>query len=71
MVVSFACATARIGTKQERTGWPSMCTVQAPQRPAPHPNFVPVKPRWSRSTHNSGVSPSTATALLWPLTVKE
>jgi hypothetical protein len=70
MVVILARATALIGTTQERTGRPSRCTVQAPHSPAPHPNFVPVKPRLSRNTHNSGVSPPTVTVFLRPLMVK-
>ena len=58
MVVMRACATDSTITAQERTGWPSRCTVQAPHNPAPQPNFVPVKPRLSRSTHSSGVPAS-------------
>ena len=34
---------------------PSICTVQAPHRPAPQPNFVPVSLRCSRTTQSSGV----------------
>src|ERR1700722_4683166 len=71
MVVMRARATALIGTTQERTGWPSICTVQAPHSPAPHPNFVPVRSRLSRRTHKSGVSPSTLTVFCVPLMVKE
>jgi hypothetical protein len=47
---------------QERIATPSMCTVQAPHSATPHPNFVPVMPSTSRSTHSRGVSPSTSTA---------
>src|SRR5437016_6979114 len=36
----------------------------------PHPNFVPVRPRLSRSTHRSGVSRATSTDWRLPLTVK-
>jgi hypothetical protein len=71
MVVMLACATALTVTEQERTGCPSIWTVHAPHSPAPHPNFVPVKPRLSRKTHSSGVSASTETVLFWPLMVKE
>src|ERR1700736_6141567 len=37
---------------QERVGAPSICTVQAPHSATPQPNFVPVIPSTSRSTHN-------------------
>src|SRR5262249_24118040 len=47
------------------------CTVHAPHNAIPQPNFVPVKPRTSRSTHNSGVSPSTSTLCMVPLTLME
>src|SRR5262245_15700180 len=35
----------------------------------PQPNFVPVRPRTSRSTHKSGVSSSTSTLCSAPLTL--
>src|SRR6185369_4584803 len=41
---------------------PSTCTVQAPHRPCPQPNLVPVKPSSSRITQSSGV-PGSAWAL--------
>ena len=44
-----------------RTASPLRWTVQAPQRPAPQPNFVPVIRKCSRMTHNSGVSFGTST----------
>ena len=46
---------------QERTASPLRWTVQAPHKPAPQPNFVPVICRCSRMTHNSGVSFGTST----------
>jgi hypothetical protein len=52
---------------QERSGVPFMCTVQAPQAPMPQPNLVPVRFRWSRKTHNSGVSGSASTLVDRPL----
>src|SRR6266446_4558263 len=58
-----------IGVMQERVATPSICTVQAPHSAMPQPNFVPVMPRTSRSTHNRGVSPSTSTARPTPLTL--
>src|SRR5258706_8857906 len=48
-------------------GWPSTCTVQAPQRPAPQPNFVPGRPRVSRRTQSSGVSGSASPSTALPL----
>jgi len=56
MVVMNFPSTARSGSTQERVAAPSMCTMQAPHNAMPQPNLVPVIPRWSRSTHNSGVS---------------
>jgi hypothetical protein len=35
----------------------------------PHPNFVPVIPSTSRSTHNSGMSRSTSTVWALPFMV--
>jgi hypothetical protein len=40
---------------------PDACLLQAPHSAMPQPNLVPVMPSTSRSTHNSGVSPSTST----------
>src|SRR6202040_1963015 len=57
------------GVMQERVATPSMCTVQAPHSAMPQPNLVPVMPSTSRSTHSSGVSPSTSTDLTVPLTL--
>ena len=58
----------RSGVTQERVATPSTCTVQAPQSATPQPNFVPVMPSTSRNTQRSGVSPSTSTLCLLPLT---
>ena len=55
---------------QERIGTPSTCTVQAPHMAMPQPNFVPVRPIESRRTHKSGMSPSTSTAYVLPLTIR-
>src|SRR5262245_22744638 len=52
---------------QERIGRPSTWTVQLPQWPAPHPNFVPVNPSVSRNTQSNGVSVSASTSTLLPL----
>src|SRR5437763_1057857 len=67
MVATDLPATADTGVWQERTGWPSRCTVQAPHSPWPQPNLVPVMPSTSRNTHKSGVSPSTSTSWGVPL----
>ena len=58
-----------IGVMQERVATPSTCTVQAPHSAMPQPNFVPVMPSTSRSTQSSGVSPSTSTLCVVPLTL--
>src|ERR1035438_3166676 len=56
MVVIFLPATAEMGVTQDRTGWPSMWTVQAPHNDMPHPNLVPVMPSVSRKTQSSGMA---------------
>src|SRR5262249_17569429 len=53
---------------QERNGIPFRCTVQAPHKALPQPNFVPVIPSTSRKTHSKGMSPSTSTSCSTPLT---
>src|SRR5262249_3521219 len=68
MVVTLDVPIESIGVMQERVAFPSMGTVHAPHSALPQPNFVPVMPSTSRSTHNSGVSPSTSAARLTPLT---
>src|SRR5437588_11709436 len=47
-----------------------MCTMQAPHRPAPQPNLVPVSLRPSRMIHNSGVSGGASVEAALPFTVK-
>ncbi len=61
MVVTFLPATSDIVVWQERTALPSTWTVQAPHRPEPQPNLVPVSFRCSRTTQSSGVLASTST----------
>src|ERR1700745_3631402 len=58
-----------MGVTQERVAAPLICTVHAPQSAIPQPNLVPVMPSTSRSTHKSGVSPSTSTTCVVPLTL--
>src|SRR5258705_9416236 len=54
---------------QDLIAAPSICTVHAPHNAAPQPNFVPVRPRTSRSTQSSGASPSTSILCSVPLTL--
>src|SRR5207244_7717755 len=70
IVVTRFPAAAATGITHDRTAVPSRCTVQAPHCAMPHPNFVPVRPRLSRSTHRSGVSGATSTDWRLPLTVR-
>src|SRR5215813_1750740 len=69
MVVTDLPSTMDIGVAQARVACPSICTVQAPHWAMPHPNFVPVSLRCSRSTQSSGVSGSASTVTALPLTV--
>src|SRR5205807_8127812 len=69
MVVTSLPATSDMLVWQERTALPSRCTVQAPHRPDPQPNLVPVNFRCSRTTQSSGVSGSTSTLAALPLIV--
>src|SRR5258705_739127 len=55
------------GTEHERFTSPLMCTEHAPHCATPQPYFVPVRPTYSRITHNSGVSASTFTSRVLPL----
>src|SRR5215831_2127607 len=70
MVVTWRFPTADTGKEQDRSGLLSRNTVQAPHMAMPQPNFVPVRPRLSRSTHNSGVSGKTSTPWLPPLILR-
>src|SRR5215475_4088284 len=69
MVVISELPMLSIGVMQERVGSPPTCTVQAPHSAMPQPNFVPVMPSTSRNTQRSGVSPSTSTLCVLPLTL--
>src|SRR5262249_36160196 len=69
MVVISEVPMLSIGVMQERVGSPLTCTVQAPHNAIPQPNFVPVRPRTSRNTQSSGVSPSTSTLCVFSLTL--
>src|SRR5258708_16356858 len=70
IVVTRLPAAAAIGVMHERAALPSRCTVHAPHNAMPQPNFVPVIPSTSRSTHSSGVSSSTSTLRALPLIVR-
>ena len=56
IVVTDLPAAALTGVTQLRIAVPSRCTVQAPQRAMPQPNFVPFCFSSSRTTQSSGVS---------------
>src|ERR1019366_971475 len=68
MVVIVLPVATETGVTHELTASPSRWTVQAPQSPAPHPNFVPVSSRVSRSTQSRGVSGGTSILCSVPLT---
>src|SRR5436309_2273734 len=68
MVVIGALPTADTGKLHDRIAWLSMSTVQAPHWAMPQANFVPVSFNESRSTHSNGVSGSTSTVCMIPLT---
>src|ERR1700739_907888 len=70
MVVIFFPETLEMGVMQERAASPLMCTVQAPQRAMPQPNFVPVMFKVSRSTQSRGICGSTSTVVDFPFSTK-
>jgi len=70
MVVIFCLPRLDTGNTQERVGTPSTCTVQAPHWPSPQPYLVPTRPSVSRSAQSKGVSGSTSTAWVLPLTFR-
>src|SRR5262245_39871377 len=70
MVVICFPSAALTGSEQERTASPSTCTVHAPHWAIPQPYLVPVRPTFSRITHNNGVSGSTSTLWDCPLMVR-
>jgi len=49
IVVTARLPVAPTGNRQERTGLPSICTVQAPHCAMPQPNLVLVMPSTSRA----------------------
>src|SRR5579863_9267843 len=68
MVVTERLAARDTGATQDRTGSPSICTVQAPHRAMPQPYLVPVSCKLSRSTQSSGVDGSSSKLAALPLT---
>src|SRR5258705_10935726 len=69
IVVMRLPVTAETGVMHERTGLPSTWIVDAAHNARPQPNLVAVMPRTSRTTHSIGVSLSTSTLCVFPLTV--
>jgi len=63
-------AISEICVWQENARLPSICTMQAPHKPVPQPNLVPVSLRSSRITHNSGVVGGASLDAALPFTVK-
>src|SRR6516164_11192932 len=55
MVVTVLPATWDTCVWHEKARLPSIWTMQAPHRPVPQPNLVPVSLSSSRITHSSGV----------------
>src|SRR4051812_17377145 len=58
IVVNDLPAAASIVIVHDRTARSFCSTVHAPHTPAPHPYFVPVRFRRSRSTHSNGIAAS-------------
>src|SRR6476646_1962705 len=70
MVVIFLPTASLTEVWQDLTASPLTWTVQAPHRPAPQPNFVPVICSCSRMTQSSGVSLAASTDIFRPLIVR-
>ena len=70
MVVTDLAATSDTCVWQENARLPSTCTMQAPHRPVPQPNLVPVSLSPSRITHSSGVAGGASVDAVLPFTVK-
>src|ERR1700736_2007601 len=70
IVVTLAEPTDATGVMHERIGCPSRCTVQAPHKAMPQPNFGPKIPSASRNAHKSGMSGSTSATIILPLMFK-
>src|SRR5262249_12045550 len=70
IVVICLPATCPTGVWHEKARLPSMCTMQAPHRPVPQPNLVPVSLSSSRITHSSGVAGGASDCAVLPLILK-
>src|SRR5260221_11076128 len=70
MVVIFLPTASLTEVWQDRTASPLTWTVQAPHRPAPQPNFVPVICNCSRMAQSSGVSAAASTDIFRPLMLR-
>src|ERR1700721_4417053 len=70
MVVIFLPTASLSKVWQDLTASPLTWTVQAPHRPAPQPNLVPVICNCSRITQSSGVLFAASTDRLRPLIVR-
>src|SRR5262245_53963677 len=70
MVVTDLPAISDISVWHENARLPLMWTMQAPHRPAPQPNLVPVSFKSSRITHSSGVSGGAFVVAAMPFTRK-
>src|SRR5271156_564446 len=69
MVRISLLAAALIGVMHDRIASPFLCTVHAPQRAIPQPNFVPVSPRMSRKYQSRGMLGSPSKARSVPFTL--
>ncbi len=70
MVVTALPETCDTWVWHEKARLPSIWTMQAPHRPVPQPNLVPVSLSSSRITHNSGVWGGASDCAALPLILK-
>src|SRR5262249_26822771 len=70
IVVTDLPAISETWVWHENARLPSICTTQAPHRPVPQPNLVPVSFSPSRITHNTGVAGGASVDAALPFTVK-
>src|SRR5258708_27775502 len=69
MVPTRLPSSDETGVTQERVGWPSTWTVEAPHCAMPQPYLVPGRLSWSRSAQRSGVSDGPRKSTASPFTV--
>src|SRR5262249_5931969 len=70
IVVTDLPAISETWVWHENARLPSICTMQAPHKPVPQPNLVPVSFSPSRITHNNGVAGGASVDAALPFTVK-